>query len=994
MDTPGAQGSSGSAPSVAQVVAVVIDLPDGRQQVGSGYLAGPRRVLTAEHCTRDKRAHGAAAPLRVIRASDGRATTGRVAVASATLDLAVVDLDEPLADDVPPLRYGRVDRAHARELTGCVALGYPLFQLDPADRSRSLAEIHGVIRVTEDVESGRLVLRDPMLTTVAAPPSVAVEDRRPDSPWGGLSGAVVFHDDLALGVIVEHHPRQGASAVRLLPFDALLTAADGAGLTALLGLAAMTEIGPPPTAAAAAATAAGAATVDTLVPGPSALVGRTDDLARLRSALPAIDATDAVDGSRRRAVVAVHGMGGVGKTALARAFAAEVAPRFPDARLEVDLYGFTPDAAPRPTEQVLGELLAVVGFEPAEVPASLEGRSQLWRSWLSPRRVLLVLDNVRDAAQAEPLLPGGAGPGRSLVVVTSRGRLDELDATVDVEVATLTATDAVDLLIQASRRPAADLDALRADLDALAALADRCGHLPLALRPVGHLLDRLEPAELVEVMSDVHPLEHLDRADQTAGAAFTVSYEALTPPLRDTLRATAWHPGPDFDAPSIAALAGAPPPVATVRLVELQDASMLLQLPRRRYGLHDLFLDYARRRAAAEDAAAAVREARHRLYAHLQDRVGAAAALVFVDTRSAAGSTSDRTTFRDRDHARTWLTAAVDELVASARTAFADEWPQAVDFAHQVAGWLQAIGRPDPAAGLFALAAEQAQAAGDLRQQADALAGLGHVSHARGDSSTARHSYERALDLHRQLDDTQGQADIVRGLGDLARLRGDLTAALESYREAQRLHERAGDRRGEADSLEGIGDVALLRGALDDARAAYQRSHDVAAEAGYRSGQADALCGLADVHRDEGHHDRARQAYEQASDIYQEIANVHGLAYALKGLADVERLEGRHDPARESYRRAIEIYEGIGFRNRQADCLNGLGHIATRLAELPDAASLHQQAHDISAALGYRTGTIEALEGLAAVARERGESEQAQQHLRRAEELRDEIASS
>src|SRR6266545_6641488 len=196
MSTPA--GAHGSAPSVARVVAVVIDLPDGRQQVGSGYLVGPRLVLTAEHCTRDRRTDGATGRPRVIRASDGWATTGKVGAASDVLDVATVELDEPLGDDgLQPPRYGRVDRRHARELTGCVALGYPLFQLDPTDRTRSLAEIHGVIRVTEDFEAGRLVLRDPMLTTVTAPSSVAADDRQPDSPWGGLSGAVVFHDNLA-----------------------------------------------------------------------------------------------------------------------------------------------------------------------------------------------------------------------------------------------------------------------------------------------------------------------------------------------------------------------------------------------------------------------------------------------------------------------------------------------------------------------------------------------------------------------------------------------------------------------------------------------------------------------------------------------------------------------------------------------------------------------------------------------------------------------------
>jgi tetratricopeptide (TPR) repeat protein len=976
MATPG--GVHGSEVSVARVVAVVVDLADGRQQVGSGYLVGPRLVLTAGHCTRDKRTGGAMGRLRVVRASDGRATMGTVTAASEALDVAVVELDEPLgADDLTPPRYGRVERGHARELTGCVALGYPLFQLDPTDRTRALAEIHGVIRVTEDFETGRLVLRDPMLTTVTAPSTVAADDRRPDSPWGGLSGAVVFHEDLALGVIVEHHPRQGASSVRLLPFDRLLSGPDTAALAAVLGLGAgLADVAPPPSRPAV---------VDTLVPPPAVLVGRTHELAQLRAAIPA------VDGTGQRAVVAVHGMGGVGKSALARAFAAEVARRFPDARLEVDLHGFTPGATPRPTGEVLGEVLGLVGFGAADVPAGTEGRSQLWRSWLSPRRVLLVLDNARNVAQVEPLLPGGTAPGRSLVLVTSRSRLDELDPTVTVGVATLPAADAVDLLVRASRRPPAELESAQAELDAL---ADRCGHLPLALRPVGNLLDRLDPAELLQVITAASPLEHLSRADQATSAAFAVSYDALTPGLQDTLRASAWHPGPDFDGPSIAALTDAPQPLATVQLLELHDASMLVGLPERRYALHDLFLDYARRQADAQDAPEAVREARHRLYAHLHRRVETAAALVFTDNRHAATPPHDRSGFRNRDHARAWLSAAADELITSANAALADGWPGAVTFAHRLARWLHAAGRPDPAGTLFGRAAQSARAAGSRREEAEALAGLGMVSHARGESSEARDACQRALDLYRDIDDWQGQADALRGLGDVARLRGELSSALDAYRRAHDLYDRAGDRRGQADSLEGVGDVAALRGELDDAHDAYQRSHDLAVEIGYRSGQADAFCGLADVRQGRSQHDQARLAYERAHDIYLDIGNIHGLAYALKGLGDVDRLQGRYDQARDNYGKAVDLYQEIGFRNRQADCLNGLGHIAAELADDRQAEALHWQAHDISHELGYRSGQAEALEGLANVALGRGEHQKAHERLQEADEIRRQIESS
>lgn len=141
----------------------------------------------------------------------------------------------------PPV-FGRVDRSRSGELHGCEAVGFPLWQLDPRDQQRNAAELHGTIRATEDAESGLLVLRDPLLNDVGVPPAAAAEDRAEGSVWGGLSGALVFWHGIALGVVIEHHPRQGRSAITILPAERL--AADPAGgvpgrteVAAALGLA-------------------------------------------------------------------------------------------------------------------------------------------------------------------------------------------------------------------------------------------------------------------------------------------------------------------------------------------------------------------------------------------------------------------------------------------------------------------------------------------------------------------------------------------------------------------------------------------------------------------------------------------------------------------------------------------------------------------------------------------------------------------------------------
>jgi len=212
-------GNWGGIPS-DQVVAVVADLDTGLVQIGSGYLVTERQVLTARHCTADKSTGRPPRSLRVVRRSDGAEAPATVIAAAS--DVAVLAVGDGLGwagvTPLEPPRFGRVDRSRAGELRDCEAVGFPLWQLDPMDQQRNAAELHGTIRVTEGAESGLLVMRDPLLNDVTAP-GPAAAGRADGSPWGGLSGALVFHHGVALGVVIEHHPRQGRSAITIMPVE-------------------------------------------------------------------------------------------------------------------------------------------------------------------------------------------------------------------------------------------------------------------------------------------------------------------------------------------------------------------------------------------------------------------------------------------------------------------------------------------------------------------------------------------------------------------------------------------------------------------------------------------------------------------------------------------------------------------------------------------------------------------------------------------------------
>ena len=223
-------------------MAVIASLDTGRVQIGSGYLVSDRLVLTAWHCAVDRKTGRPLATLQVVCRSGGPEASAALLAAQPELDVAVLAVEDPpwaVPVDSEPPRFGRLDRSRSGELHYCQAIGFPLWQVDPEDQERNAAELHGTVRTTADPGSGFLGVRDPLLHHVRIPVSADAEDQAANSPWGGLSGALVFGQGVALGVVIEHRPRHEGSAMKILPVERF-AAPDGdtdtAAVAAALGL--------------------------------------------------------------------------------------------------------------------------------------------------------------------------------------------------------------------------------------------------------------------------------------------------------------------------------------------------------------------------------------------------------------------------------------------------------------------------------------------------------------------------------------------------------------------------------------------------------------------------------------------------------------------------------------------------------------------------------------------------------------------------------------
>ena len=162
---------------------------------------------------------------------------------------------------------------------------------------------------------------------------------------------------------------------------------------------------------------------------PAQFIDRAAELARLDELIG-----QTAEPSGEAQVRAVVGSPGIGKSALATVWAHRAAGHFPDGQLYVNLKGFGPAARPVLPEQAIRGFLQALGVPSAEIPESPDAQAALYRSVLAGKRVLVVLDNARDADQVRPLLPGSS---RCAVLITSRARLDGLVATVGARILTL-----------------------------------------------------------------------------------------------------------------------------------------------------------------------------------------------------------------------------------------------------------------------------------------------------------------------------------------------------------------------------------------------------------------------------------------------------------------------------------------------------------------------------------------------------------------------------
>jgi tetratricopeptide (TPR) repeat protein len=669
-------------------------------------------------------------------------------------------------------------------------------------------------------------------------------------------------------------------------------------------------------------------------PSPAQLPLDAPGFAGRESELAALDAVHA-DGARDRtagAVVTVSGTAGVGKTALAVRWAHRVADRFPDGQLFVNLRGYDCEQ-PVPAADVLAGFLRALGVPACDIPLDPQERAAGYRTALSRRRVLIVLDNAGSAEQVRPLLPGTPS---CMVLVTSRGSLAglvALDGARRVEVDLLPEAAAVGLLRRLVDRPA------ETDPAILRTLAGFCARLPLALRVAAELVNARAATPLpalVAELADARRRLDLLRSDGDARgdvrAVLSWSYQYLPADAATAFRLLSVHPGLDHDAYAAAAVLGADLGVARGLVEGLLRSHLVHRSDAGRYGMHDVLRAYAADLSAATDSEPAREAAQRRLVDYYLAVAATAMDLVHPAGRHRRPPGRPPETavpaLRDRDAALAWLDTERDNLVGISALAARWGWAaRASALGRTLYRYLDVGGHHDAALAIHEHAYDAARRAGDLGGQAHALTSRGALYVRLGRYACAAADYALALALHRTAGDRAGEAHVLLDLGSLAGRQGDYGSAAEHLHAAHGVYREIDDRVGAGSALTNLGLVHEYTGSYQAAAEHHERALALLRGTADRVGLAHALANLAAALMRQGRYDRSARQYQEAIAVFGEIGDRCGQADANNGLAENLASAGRTDVARTRHTTALALAVRAGDRYEQARAHRGLGDL-------------------------------------------------------------------
>ena len=684
--------------------------------------------------------------------------------------------------------------------------------------------------------------------------------------------------------------------------------------------------------------------------------------------------------SHATVIAVIDGTAGIGKTTLALHFAHQVAGRFPDGQLHVNLRGFDPAGPPMTPGEALRFFLDAMAVPTSRVPAGLEAQAGLYRTLMADKRMLVLLDNARDVDQVRPLLP--ASPG-CLVIVTSRSQLTSLvaaEGAFPLTLEVLAGAEAQELLARHLGH-----ERIASDPAATDELIQSCARLPLALSIAAARIASQPGLSLAALTAELHGahgrLDALDAGHAAANvrAVFSWSYQQLDAASARMFRLLGLHAGPDCSAAAAASITGLPLAEGRRILAELTRAHLLAEHAPGRFSCHDLLRAYAAELTQAADREAERHAATGRMLDHyLHTACDAAMRLHPTRTPITLGTLLagvEPEHIGTAAQALAWFEAENQVLMACAGRALEAGFDtHAWQIAWAVSRFLDIGGRWHDWAALERVALAAAERLGDRTAEASAHQRFGFASARLGSYDDAYAHLELALGIHSERENHAGKAYVHNSLAITLNYQGRYREALSQAQQALQEWTVAGDLSGRAVGLNSVGWFHVVLGDYQEALTYCQQALDMFRDLGSQEGVANVLDSLGYAHQQLGNLSEAATCYRRALDLHRELGGRWGAAEALGHLGDTQHAAGNFAEARAAWEEALVILTdlqhpdadsiraklrelGRGLRNLTSDSqdLRLLG-LELRVREVPLGLQVRQLLQLRHAVLGLRCG--------------------------------------
>jgi DNA-binding SARP family transcriptional activator/tetratricopeptide (TPR) repeat protein len=655
------------------------------------------------------------------------------------------------------------------------------------------------------------------------------------------------------------------------------------------------------------------------VPAPAgAFVGRDAELQALTSATP--------EAAR---VFVLTGMPGVGKTRLAVEAALRLAGRYPDGQLLLEFHAHQAGAAPLSTDEALRRLLEMAGAGLPPAPQSSRELAALWREELDASRMIIILDDVPDAAAIAPLLPAA---GSCVVLITARQRLAGIAGASERTLAALPEHDAITLFTLASGAAKAG------DQEAVAQVVRSLGCHPLTVTLAASRVREDGGLSVTELIGDITESGVLPAVDGAAGgqllSALEPSYQALAGDEQRFFRLLGTSPCLTFTPQSAAAVAGVPAPRAREVTAVLLDRHLAERAAGEGIRLHDLLRTYATYCAVRDSPSRERRDSERRQLDYYLRAADHADRRLYPHRKRPASSPvppAEGPGLEMPEDPRAWLETEWRNALRMADFAARHEWKrQCAELAHVLSEFLDVRGCGDEAHSLHATALRACRDLGDQRLTARALIDLSRACQQKGLYQPALAHAQEALEAFRSAGDQHGAALAADRMGVTCYYAGRFRAALAHKQEARVLYAKSGDPSGEAKAVFHCGVSSLNLGRLGDSLQYFHEALAFFRQEGNLYWTAKTLNSMGEVSMRRGYHRDALGEYRKAQSIWRDMGARQEHAVATQNIGRVHLYKRDPERAMAEFRYALATYREIRDRQWQARAMCDLGdaHLA------------------------------------------------------------------